>query len=134
MNLKNKMASQENNPHDRDNNKPPSELKVDDPVSSSNLDSSRPPPESLASAVSSGPSQAPYLSRPLDTWSADEVADWISSLGKGFEVYALEFKQKNVTGRKLGRLSKASIKSEMTKELDFELFWDSLEDLKSHSD
>ena len=71
-----------------------------------------------------------FLSRPVKTWSVDEVGAWIGSLGAKFVKYAPEFKELGVDGRTLLMLEKTALESMLQNPIEFGVFWSKLEQIK----
>ena len=92
------------------------------------------PNSSPIPTAASGTSPLPHLMKPLDNWSVDEVAAWISSLGKDYAVYADTFRDNNIDGQMLASLTKDVIKSHIINPLHLEVIWNRLVLLKKKNE
>ena len=123
------MSNESNKPYERNNKAPSDDAKVDDTSASRILT----PPMSPTPSGQQDP-RTPYWSRSLETWSYVEVAEWTASLGEDFDKYAAVLKRKKVDGKTLLSLKESTLKTVISDELDFEVFWVKLNELKKKVD
>ena len=56
-----------------------------------------------------GKDVAPAPPKPLDAWTAADVAVWVRGLGPAYNCYAVEFERNGVNGRALRALSPSGL-------------------------